>query len=103
MLFRLSRLLKSTGRELLVLWYACRHPNTPLPIKLGALLLAAYFISPIDILPDTFPLLGWIDDVTLLALLIPALTKRVPRAILNSAHTGADRVLSKNLFRRKSS
>jgi uncharacterized membrane protein YkvA (DUF1232 family) len=102
MLFRLSRLLKSTGRELVVLWYACRHPNTPLPIKLGALLLAVYFISPIDILPDTFPLLGWVDDVTLLALLIPALTKRLPHAVRNAAHTGAERLLSKNIFRRKS-
>lgn len=103
MLFRLRRLLKSTGRELAVLWYACRHPGTPLAIKLGAFALAVYFFSPLDFVPDGLPILGWIDDVTLLAILIPALTKLVPQTVLSSAHDGADRLFSKKLFRRNRS
>ncbi|MGV3741615.1 MAG: YkvA family protein [Burkholderiaceae bacterium] len=101
MLFRLRRLLKATGRELAVLWYACRHPGTPLPIKLGAVALAIYFFSPLDFMPDTLPLLGWVDDVTLLALLIPALTKLLPKPVLASAQAGADRLLSAKFFGRK--
>ncbi len=103
MLFRLSRLLKASSRELAVLWYACRHPGTPLAIKLGAIALALYFLSPLDLMPDGLPLLGWIDDVTLLALLIPALTKLLPKPVLASAQAGADRLLSARFFGRKRS
>lgn len=103
MLLRLRRLLTSTGRELAVLWYACRHPDTPLPIKLGAVLLAVYFFSPIDIMPDALPLLGWADDVTLIAFLVPALVKLVPTSVLHTARSGADRLFSGHLFGRKRS
>lgn len=98
MLYRLRRLLKSTGRELAVLWYACRHPATPLPVKAGALLLAAYLISPIDLIPDAIPILGWIDDVTLAALGVTAILKLVPLAALEDARRSGDRLLSKWAF-----
>lgn len=101
MLFRLRRLIKGTGRELAVLWYACRHPGTPLAIKLGAVALAVYFFSPLDLVPDGLPILGWLDDVTLLAILIPALTKLIPKPVLDSAQIGADSLLSKKIFSRK--
>lgn len=100
MLVRLHRLLKGTGRELAVLWYACRDPGTPLAIKLGAVALAVYFFSPLDFVPDGLPVLGWLDDVTLLAILIPALTKLIPKPVLASAQVGADRLLSKTMFRK---
>lgn len=98
MFFRLRRLLKSGGRELAVLWYACRHPDTPRAVKLAALLLLAYVISPIDIIPDTLPVLGWIDDVTLLAFGIPVLLKLVPPHALRSAQSAGERLLSKWAF-----
>ncbi len=101
MLLRLRRLLKSTGRELAVLWFAYRNPGTPMAIKIGALALAVYFFSPLDFVPDGLPLLGWIDDVTLMAILIPALTRLLPQSVLASAHTGADRLFSKKFFQRK--
>lgn len=103
MLLRLRRLLKSTGRELAVLWFACRHPGTPFAIKLGALALVVYFFSPVDFMPDGLPILGWVDDVTLMAILLPALTKLLPQPVLASAHAGADRLLAKRFFGRRRS
>lgn len=49
-------------------WLAVRDPRTPLHAKLVGLLVAAYALSPIDLIPDFIPVLGLVDD----ALLIPA-------------------------------
>jgi uncharacterized membrane protein YkvA (DUF1232 family) len=98
MFFRLGKLFRAAGRDLVVLWYACRNPRTPGAIKLAALLLGIYVISPIDLIPDTLPIIGWVDDVTLLAFGIPALLRIVPRDSLQAAHAAADRLLSRWAF-----
>jgi len=98
MFLRLGRLFRSVGREILVLGYACRSPATPFRLKLAAILLALYVVSPIDILPDWLVLLGIVDDVTLLALGIPALLKFVPDRALHDARMAADGLLSRMRF-----
>jgi uncharacterized membrane protein YkvA (DUF1232 family) len=90
-MLRLRRLLKSTGTELLVLWHVCRHRDTPVAIKLGAIILAVYCFSPIDFIPDALLGFGWIDDISLLALLVPFLVKRAPPEVLQSARAAAER------------
>lgn len=85
MLSRIRFLLKAGGRDAALLWYALRQPETPRFIKIGAILLALYVFSPLDVLSDLIPILGWLDDVTLLALGIPFLLKRVPPHIRQAA------------------
>lgn len=89
MFLRVLRLIRTTGRNLLVLWYACRHPATPRSLKVAALLLVAYAFSPLDLLPDWLAVLGWIDDVSLLAIGIPAILRRLPPHVLNEAESSA--------------
>lgn len=98
MFLRLGRLFRAVGREILVLWYACRNPATPFRLKMAAILLGLYVFSPIDILPDWLVLLGIVDDVTLLALGIPALLKFVPDHALSDARMAADGLLSRMRF-----
>lgn len=95
MFFRLGRLVRAGGRNLLVLWYACRNPVTPLRLKLATLLLAVYLVSPVDLVPDWFMLLGWIDDVTLLALGIPAILRMAPASVLQDARAAAEGLLAR--------
>jgi uncharacterized membrane protein YkvA (DUF1232 family) len=103
MFLRLLRLLRTAGRDVLVLWYACRHPATPRSMKIGAILLALYVLSPADLISDFLPLLGWIDDVTLLALGLPALLKLAPQHALHEAHVATEGLLSRvRLWSRKS-
>lgn len=85
MLSRIRFLFKAGGRDAALLWYALRQPETPISIKVGAILLALYVISPLDIITDMLPVLGWLDDATLLALGIPFLLKKIPAHIKQAA------------------
>lgn len=95
MLQRLRRLFRLFSRDALVLWHACRHPGTPKRIRIGALLLVLYLISPIDLIPDTFLLFGWMDDVTLACFLMPVLIRFLPDTVKVDAGATADRSLSR--------
>lgn len=80
-------------------WLAARDPRTPWPARLLCLLIAAYALSPIDLIPDFVPVLGLLDD----ALIIPAGIWLVGRLLppgLMDAHratalAAADRPVSK--------
>jgi uncharacterized membrane protein YkvA (DUF1232 family) len=103
MFLRLLRLIRTAGRDLVVLWYACRHPATPRALKIAAILLGLYVLSPVDLISDLIPVLGWIDDVTLLAFGIPALLRLVPQPALHQAHAATEGLLSRvRLWYRKS-
>lgn len=65
---RLRAWARRLKADVLALWIAARDPRTPVAAKLVAALVAAYALSPIDLIPDFIPVLGLIDDL----LLIPA-------------------------------
>jgi uncharacterized membrane protein YkvA (DUF1232 family) len=81
---RWSKLLRraNTARlatHLVALWKLFRHADTPRPAKVVALLVLAYALSPIDLIPDFIPVLGLLDDVILLPLGIALAVKLTPR------------------------
>jgi uncharacterized membrane protein YkvA (DUF1232 family) len=63
-------------------WLAVRDPRTPLPAKLLGLLVAAYALSPIDLIPDFIPVLGLLDDAVLIPLGVWLFEKMVPAGLL---------------------
>ncbi len=65
---RLRRWAGALKRDVMVLWLAARDPRVRFAAKLLAGLVAAYAISPIDLIPDFVPVLGLLDDL----LLVPA-------------------------------
>ena len=87
------RKLKSAGKHLLIAWYALRHPLTPLPARLVLLLIGIYLLSPIDLIPDTFPILGWLDDVALAGFALPALLRLLPERVLRESRAMAENLL----------
>ncbi len=60
-------------------WLAARDPRTPLYAKLFGLLIAAYALSPIDLIPDFIPVLGLVDDVILIPIGVWLFEKMIPR------------------------
>ena len=72
-------LLRGDARHL---WFALRHPAAPGWLKLGALGIVLYLISPIDLVPDWIPVLGVVDDLVLVPMAIRFLLKRLPPELL---------------------
>jgi uncharacterized membrane protein YkvA (DUF1232 family) len=63
-------------------YLAVRDPRTPLPARLFGLLVAAYALSPIDLIPDFIPVLGLLDDAILIPLGVWLFEKMVPADLL---------------------
>jgi uncharacterized membrane protein YkvA (DUF1232 family) len=68
-------------RQLTALWFMVRDPRAPRPPKLVALLVLAYALSPIDLIPDFIPVLGLLDDLILLPLGVALAARLTPRAL----------------------
>ena len=79
-------LLRGDARQL---WFALRHPLAPSWLKWGTALVALYFVSPIDFIPDFIPFVGAIDDLVLVPLAIRWLLGRLPPEV--AAATAARR------------
>lgn len=76
-------------RDVLALWIAARDPRTPLTAKLLAAAVAAYAFSPIDLIPDFVPLLGYLDDLLILPLGIWLAVRLIPRMLMDEFRTRA--------------
>jgi uncharacterized membrane protein YkvA (DUF1232 family) len=68
--------------DVITLWFACKHPETPLTAKALCIFVVGYALSPIDLIPDFIPVLGYIDDVLLLPGLIWLAIQLVPSGVL---------------------
>jgi uncharacterized membrane protein YkvA (DUF1232 family) len=92
---KIWRFLKTAGRDGLVLLFALRDPETPRVLKAGILALALYTISPVDLIPDLLLLFGWADDLAILMLGIPFLTRRLPPGARARASMRAEQFLGR--------
>lgn len=72
-------------------WLAVRDSRTPLGARLFGLLIAAYALSPIDLIPDFIPILGLLDDVVLIPLGVWLFERMVPAALLAEHRAHAER------------
>jgi uncharacterized membrane protein YkvA (DUF1232 family) len=82
MLIRLKTWAKRLKANLILLWLCCRDDAMPWPPKLIALVTLAYAASPIDLIPDFIPVLGYLDDVILLPLGIALALRLTPAALI---------------------
>jgi uncharacterized membrane protein YkvA (DUF1232 family) len=64
------------------LYLACRDPRVPWAAKLLVALIVAYALSPIDLIPDFIPVLGYLDDLLLIPAGIALATRLIPPSVL---------------------
>jgi uncharacterized membrane protein YkvA (DUF1232 family) len=81
-----ARLLK---REAQALYLAARDPRVPWYVKILAGTIAAYALSPIDLIPDFIPVIGLLDEIILLPLAIAAVLRLVDPTILSEHRQAA--------------
>jgi len=65
-------------RDVAALWIAARDPRVPWPAKAVAASVAAYALSPIDLIPDFVPVIGYLDDLVIVPLGILLAVRLIP-------------------------
>lgn len=86
-----AKKLKSDG---VTLWFAVKDAATPWYAKALGVFVVAYALSPIDLIPDFIPVLGYLDDVILLPALIWLAIRLVPAEVLAGCRERADHWIS---------
>lgn len=80
--------------ETFALYLAARHPDTPWYAKVLIGAIVAYAFSPIDLIPDFIPVIGYLDDLVLIPLGIGLAIKLVPAPVLNECRARAQEVMA---------
>ena len=80
-------------RQTLTVYFVARDPRTPWGVRLLALLVAAYALSPIDLIPDFIPILGYLDDALLIPLGVWLVVRLTPPEVVAEARERAAHLL----------
>ncbi|KPL58372.1 YkvA family protein [Rossellomorea vietnamensis] len=81
-LSKLKNYAKTVKQDLIVLYLSYKDPRTPLHAKMLAICVVAYAFSPIDLIPDFIPLIGYLDDLILVPIGIILTLKWIPSEVL---------------------
>ncbi len=91
--------LKSWARQVkqdvVAVYFAARDPRTPLLARVLALLVAAYALSPIDLIPDFIPVVGYLDDLIIVPLGLLAVIRLLPPYVLAASRARASAELAR--------
>jgi len=85
---KLARVLRT---ETYAVYLACKHPLTPWPARALGALVVAYALSPIDLLPDWIPGIGYLDDLVLVPLGISLMLRMIPPRVMDECRDEAAR------------
>ena len=90
---------KNVRSEVYALYLACQDSRVPWYAKLGAGLVVAYAVSPIDLIPDFIPVLGYVDDVLILPIGVLLVRRMIPHEVMAKHRAAAaDRLEAAPLF-----
>jgi uncharacterized membrane protein YkvA (DUF1232 family) len=81
---------RALKREVYTLYYACRDPRVPWYAKAVAGVVVAYALSPIDLIPDFIPVLGYLDDLVLVPLGVALVLRLIPADVLADCRRRAE-------------
>lgn len=91
---------RTIKRDVHALYLAVRDPRTPWYAKALAMCVAGYALSPIDLIPDFIPVIGYLDDAILVPLGVLAVVKMIPPEVMaehrEAAALAADRPVSRS-------
>jgi uncharacterized membrane protein YkvA (DUF1232 family) len=81
---------RNIKRDVVALWIAARDPRVPWHAKAVAAAVTAYALSPIDLIPDFVPVLGYLDDLIIVPLGIMLVVRLVPPLLMAEFRAEAD-------------
>lgn len=81
---------KKLKQNLVALYFAYQNKQTPISAKILIFIVLSYALSPIDLIPDFIPILGYLDDIILIPLGISLSIKMIPNEIWEQSKKQAD-------------
>jgi uncharacterized membrane protein YkvA (DUF1232 family) len=91
----LQKWARKMKREVFALYFAYQDPRTPFWAKAVTVAVVAYAFSPVDLIPDFIPLLGYLDDLILIPLGIALAIRMIPEPVLEDSRRRAYSQLTK--------
>ena len=88
---RVKEWARTIKRDVVAVWIAARDPRVPWYAKLLAAAVAAYALSPIDLIPDFVPVLGYLDDVVIVPAGIYLTVRLIPAGLMDEFRAEAVR------------
>jgi len=82
--------------ETYTLYLACRDPRVPWYAKAFVAIVVGYALSPIDLIPDFIPVLGYLDDLVLVPLGITLALWMIPQTVLDECRANAAELLNQD-------
>lgn len=89
---KIAEIIKVIKLKIKVVYLAYKNENTPIVAKVFAAITVGYALSPIDLIPDFIPILGYLDDLIILPLLIYISFKLIPEEIMKECEEKANEV-----------
>lgn len=86
--------VRQLKKETYAIYLACKDPRVPWYARLIAACVVAYAFSPIDLIPDVIPVLGYLDDLILVPLGIMLVLRMIPPAVLTECREKAEAAMS---------
>ncbi|WP_027624287.1 YkvA family protein [Clostridium lundense] len=86
---------KEIKKEIGALYLAYKRPDIPFYTKLVLIIVVGYALSPIDLIPDFIPVLGYLDDLVLIPLGIAFAVKLIPRDIMDECRQQSEDIFKK--------
>ena len=99
MLARLKGWARTVKRDVIALFLAARDSRTPWYAKVMAGLVAAYALSPIDLIPDFIPVVGYLDDLVIVPLGIWIAVRLVSPDLMQEFRAEAERMSTRPVSR----
>ena len=99
---KISAWAKALKLDVLALWFALKHPSVSGWAKVIAFVAVAYALSPIDLIPDFIPVLGYLDDLIIVPVLVWLALKLIPTDLMNQARDQAVEWINSNQSKPKS-
>ena len=81
--------LKGLKKDVAALYLAYKRPDVPVFAKVLAVIVVGYALSPIDLIPDFIPVLGYLDDLVLLPLGVALVVKMIPKDVMDECREQA--------------
>lgn len=96
---RLRQWARAIKRDVIALYLAARDPRVPWHAKALSAAVAAYALSPIDLIPDFIPVLGYLDDLVIVPLGILAAVRLIPPALMAEHRAAAAEIAARPVSR----